>query len=300
MTAPDEGSPYRRMIPPAARPIHRAVPLLLRLWLLFGWRRTQWSLIVAGFLTLTLWSSAPNVDWGLIGFDGPTDRYLGEVVSMEPSGSPTREHGQHYRVIFTYEHDGRIESGTAFAGNHQLQEGYKVYVDVPRGHHEYAEVVGLGRPGMDHQTFFVLVVLALGVLGYVAATLVARRRVVRLVAHGRLAEGRLTSITSGWWHSPRDPVWKVHVVYEDAFGRGHGVVQPTLDLGSVAHGVPVSVVHDPDVPTRAVVLDVLPGEPRVVGNEVRFDPWLWRLFLALAPPAGFLAASVAGVFLAVC
>jgi hypothetical protein len=296
---PDEGGPYRRLVPETARPIHRSVPLLLRLRVLFERRRTQVSLLLAAFLAITLWGGAPHVDWALVGFDGPTDRYPGEVLGMERMGEGTRHHGPSYRVRFRYEHDDQVFTGTSIAGNHQLQEGYKVYVEVPRGHDEYAVVVGLRSGAMPHQLFFVMALLTLGVLGYAAATLIARRRVLRLLAHGRVSEGRLTSITTGWWHSARDPVWDLRAVYEDHFGRTHGVMQSTLDLHHTSHGGPASVAYDPDVPTRAVILDVLPGAPSIDGDEVRFEASAWRLFLALAPPALFVIANLAGVLIAV-
>jgi hypothetical protein len=289
--AGSDGGPYRnREVRAALVPPPRRVPGRLVLRLLGGGTIAPIGWFVMTIGSIVLWAMAGHIDYQV---DGPYRRHEGEVVGVHRTSISENKRAVH-RVEFTFVDDdtGEERRGASYTDDDVPAAGETVRVDVPRGQPSEAVIHGMRRRELS-RVALVIVVLPLVGLGLVLVRVVRGLRDLRLLARGHVGAGKLVHQRQTNMEVNHKPVIELSFDFEAHDGRTHRAKARVLDVGKLTDESLEPLVYDPARPSRAAMLDALPGGPRVSAEgKLTFDDSPWGLLSAVGLPLLFVLVQI--------
>lgn len=221
-----------------------------------------------------------------------------ERTNISEGSSGSGQHAPIYRVFYEY----RDATNTRYARecytqNSRFTAGDLLPVEYRADRPTLARVPGTRQSPFPALVAFVLVFPLIGII-LVALEFkqgLQRARVLRL---GRFARGRLVERQATSTKINNQPVYRLIFEFEDERGATHRAEARTHKTAALMDDREERLLYDPANPTRAVLLDSLPG--RVVTDE-RGNVTAWHIGaapLALLLPVIGIGSMLAGFLIA--
>ncbi len=282
---------------PAAPPRH--VPLLVRMQVRLGGLLSQMGWIFFGFGMVFVWAFGAKADltsWRHFGGELATAN--GESTGHEETGASEggNEHSEGtpiYANSYAFEVDGTTHKGVSYATGRAFEAGTPVEIEFPVGRPEVSRIKGLRCNVFGPLVLFVLIFPLIG-LALLINGLRRGGKGIRLLIHGKQAVGTFVSKKPTATRINRRRVYEYTFDFVanngqtyQAKGRTHtdalsGNDPHTADNVEDGPDDPMHVdnsagdqrerpgqellLYDPMDPAYAVMLDALPGRPRIDEN----------------------------------
>ena len=285
-------------------PPPRRVPLAVRTRVLFGGFLNQFGWAFFGFGMIFAWAFLPQADlslphpWkpdfqaaeaieGIVNESWKTN--ASEGGSDHNDGTPIFGH----RYTFTGP-DGKTYHGVSYATGRQVPQGETVTVEYVPGNPAVSRVSGMRTTVFGRLVLFVLLFPLVG-LAFLAGGLRKGLRGMRLLGHGNPALGTLKSKAPTNVTINKMPVYKLTFAFKAEDGIEYNAVCKTHQTAAVEDDERERLLYDPVRPGNAVLLDSLPGAPRIddMGHLVATGNGWWPLLL----PAAAVAVNALFVYL---
>ncbi len=250
----------------------RDVPLLVRIRILFGGFLNQFGWFIFGFGLVFVWAFTVNADltsWNR--FRGPLDTNEGKVLYSEKTkfsagGSKHRKGTPVYAIHYTFTGpDGAEYKGLSFNTGRQLKEGQKVTIEHLQGNPQISRIKGMRRKPVGFAGLIPVLFPFVGLLlifGGIRKGLKANR----LLALGEQTTGRLKSKEKTKTEVNKKPVYKLTFEFNTPEAMTYEAVAKTHDTAKLEDQAQEPLLYDPIRPSYAVMLDDLPGNPRIMEN----------------------------------
>jgi hypothetical protein len=287
-------SAFRDMHQVSLDPPPRRVTRRAAFRILFGSlpSRIGWAVLVFGLTMLRAELVKQREEaW----FRGALETRVGHVTSIhELRSRRSRTPSGDYVVRFRFApRPGAAEtsSGRSYTRDRDAipEIGSEVSIEVPAAHPEIGRLASLSL--YTSQSFPAVMLLPiLGALGALGFGVFRGRRQLRLLVDSRLTSATLDRHDEpGFFERRRGHL--LYFVYDDHRRVARSVVVQTRLPGRFKQG-PLVVAHDDSDPPRAMLLQALPGQPRLDDDQVFRDGTdaLDVLLSLLLPAAGLLGA----------
>ena len=276
----------------------RHVPLMVRGRILFGGTLNQMGWLFFGFGMIFVWAFAFNADitsWYV--FSGELDTASGTVTRSNKTGGSVggSKHSKGtpiYANHYTFDAGDtrypagveRVYEGVSYATGRHYTKGHKVKVEFPKGRPEHSRIVGMRAAMWPALAVLVVIFPAVGLI-FIAGILPRRRKAARLLAHGELTTGVLMSKKATSTRINEQRVYKLTFEFTVA-GQTYEVAAKTHETEKLEDDNEEPLLYDPFNPANAVMLDHLPGEPRIDENgEVRLNKVAGTVLVLITPAA---------------
>lgn len=250
----------------------RAVPLPVQLRVLFGGMVSQMGWLFLGFGLIFVWVFAVNVD-----FSGPLRLIMrqvetrGQVTAIEDTnisegGDDDSPGTPIYRILYRFAGPGgRTLEGESFSVGTDLQPGDAVRVEYAASNPENSRIAGLRQAPLPLFGMFVIIFPLIGLV-MVVYSLMEGIKGIQLLRGGELAQATLISAEPTSMSVNNRPVVRLTFDFTDADGRLHEVASRTTHPELLQDQQTEPVLYDPRRPDHAVMLDALPGSPRLMAD----------------------------------
>jgi len=252
----------------------RPVPLPVQVRVLFGGMVSQMGWLFLGFGLIFVWAFAVHVDLsGPMRLITPQVETRGQVTGIEDTdisegGDDDSPGTPIYRILYRYAGPGgRILEGASYSVGTDLQPGEPVRVEYAAANPENSRIVGLRQAPLPWVVLFVLIFPLIGLV-MVVYSLVEGTRASRLLRIGVLAQATLISAEPTSMSVNNRPVVRLTFDFTDAEGSLHEVTTRTNAPERLQDQQTELVLYDPRRPDEAVMLDSLPGSPRLDADGV--------------------------------
>ena len=241
----------------------RDVPWPVRLQFLFGGFANQfgWAFFGFGLIFARVFAFQTDVA-ALRDFRGPLTHAPAAVTQVERTSYTVNK-----RAVLAYRY--RFDAGgRAYTGvSYGFQRDLPARVEFPSGRPEAARLEGLGRKPMPSETLVVLVFPIAG-LGILLSGLRKGLRGIRLLRRGMLATGRLASKTATNTKINDQTVYSLRFKFQTVDGRWAETRARTHLVDRLTDDAEEPLVYDAGDPSNALMLDDLPGRPRIDAESV--------------------------------
>lgn len=276
-------------------PPPRQVPLGLRLQVLLGGPLGLLGWLFAAFGSLFPWVFVPMADWSFVRFRGPTGDAQGQVESAEKTGA--KENNRRvWKVGYRFTDPAGVErTGASFALGQAPDPGTPVRVEFLLADPGVSRIEGLRMAPFSPWVSLVALFPAAGLL----LALAGLRRgltAVALMAEGELGLGTLRGKEATSTRVNNRPVYALTFAFTDLDGREQTVTARTHQPERLQDQAQELLVYDPSTPSRAVLIDDLPGGPALDLDQGRFVGG-GKGALTLLLPAAFVLVNAAGLLL---
>lgn len=240
----------------------RWIPLFVRLRLWFGGSANQigWALIAIG--TLACWAlGVPPLLQKLAALQGALTTADATVLTAEPMNA--RENNVQiwkYHFQFTLA-DKQYEADSYETGN-TLTAGAHAVVEYPEHRPEIARIRGMRLSLFGWPIVFLLLLPVVGLLLIIFGGR-KYRRAGKLLTHGIQSTARLVTSEPTNSSVNKQRVYKMTFNYQTQDSETHQLVVRTHETRALQDESEEPLLYDPHNPDRALLLDQLPGHPRV-------------------------------------
>ena len=269
--------------------------------LYFGGALAQFGLAFGGFGMIFVWVFTLNADIAsLWQFSGAVQTVGGYVDrSVETSFSEGGGQGSRgtpvYEIRFRFQHpDGARHNGVCYRTGWNPVPNQAVSVEFPQGEPEFARIVRTRRKPMGLFGLMPVVFPAIG-FGMVAGGLVRGRKAHRMLREGRLAAGTLVAKEATNTRVNDQTVYELSFEFLDDQGEEHIASVKTHLTRKLEDDESELLLYDTARPTRAVLLDALPGSPRIDRNgrlRGQLRRGILSMFLPTVVVAGHTIAAI--------
>ncbi len=279
----------------------RDVPGLVSCQLLFGGALSQIGWLLFGFGAVFFWAFAMNSDLPtLLAFGGELEQRQGVATRWEKTrategGSKNRLGMPVYATHYSFKTpDGKEYSGVSYATGSYRPKGTAVTVEYPRGNPAMSRIQGTRRAVFGAWAgimgLFPFAGLALAGVGLAKGT-----RARQLLANGKQGMGKLKSKAATNVQVNKQTVFKLTFEFAAEDGHSYEAVARTHKPHELEDEAQEPLLYDPADPRRSVMLDTLPGRPRIdeKGQLCTARPgtaWLVLVLPALSIAGNGLAA----------
>ena len=248
----------RRYLSDFNSPTPRAVPLSVRLRVLFGGFNNQFGWIFFGFGLIFVWGFAIHADVAsLILFRLQTKSTQGIVETVQAKNASEND-GQIYQVSYTYfDNLGRQQSGASYTTG-APGVGARVTVEYLAGASSISRVEGMRRTLFGPGAVFPVLFPMIG-LGFLYSGIKYGLKANRLLSQGRIAFGKLVSSESTNTRINNRPVIKLTFTFKANDGEEYEATAKTHQPGDLRDEEEEPLLYDEKDPSYAVLLDDLPG-----------------------------------------
>jgi len=172
-----------------------------------------------------------------------------------------------------------------------------VTVEYPEGKPEISRIKGLRVRPFDAGPMLVVIFPLVG-LGVMVPGLLMGHKANRLLATGMLGLGRLKSKEATNMKVNDRTVYKLTFEYEAHDGATYEVVAKTSNTENLTDDEYEGLLYDPYRPSYAVMMDSLPGSPKIDGlGHIRSGHPLRDLAALLLPAVVFVGHGIAALVL---
>ncbi|MCB0166234.1 MAG: hypothetical protein KDI79_18535 [Anaerolineae bacterium] len=285
-------APYQLNLPP------REISWLLRSQLLFGGFANQFGWFWLSITMVFFWIFAAMTSLnGLYFLWGATETAPGTVTQIEQTGASEND-----TPVYVTQYAFRVERletellGRSYTTGQHFSPNQTVTVEYLRDRPEISRIQGT-RFGTFSPWVFCLVGLfpAIG-LAFVGFGLISGLRASHLLRHGKVAQGRLIEKTPTNTRINDQTVYKLTFAFTADDGRQYQAIARSHQPHNLEDEDQEQLLYDPHRPTRAVLLDNLPGAPSIDDSGYIFaDPSrFWRSLLL--PTIVLVSNSLAFIF----
>ncbi|KPK96805.1 MAG: hypothetical protein AMK75_07860 [Planctomycetes bacterium SM23_65] len=242
--------------------VPRHVPSAVRLRLLFGGFASQFGWIFLGFGMIFVWVfQADSAVVSLVRFSGKLETARGVVARSEHSGLKINE-----RDVLTIEYrfttaDGSEHQGASYAIGKHLEPGTTVTVEYPKGNPSVSRIQGMNTTLFGPWVLFVLVFPAVGAV-FIFFGLRKGFKGLRLLTNGKTGTGKLLSKEPTNTRINNQTVYKFTFEFKTDDGGTYQAVARTHRLEKLSDEEE-PLLYDPANPSYVVMMDSLPGSPRI-------------------------------------
>ena len=247
----------------------RHVPLTVRVRLLFGGFLNQFGWIFFGFGMVFVWSFTLQADltsWHL--FRGRLETCEGTVTaskktSFSEGGSKRRRGTPVYANHYSFtDSAGAEHQGVSYKTGVRLNAGDKVTVEYLPARPEISRIKGMRRKPVGPWGLLVVLFPLVGACLVISGV---RRglRAGRLLRFGEQTTGRLKSKTPTNTKVNNQRVYKLVFDFEGCDGARYEATAKTHRPEKLEDERDEPLLYDPTRPSQAVMLDALPGSPRI-------------------------------------
>ncbi|WLE96335.1 MAG: hypothetical protein QTN59_16840 [Candidatus Electrothrix communis] len=250
--------------------IKREVPVTVWVNIFFGGFANQFGWIFFGFGMIFFWIFALNADVSFLVFSGENTLVQGMVTdSRETSASvnETSVYENHY--TFIDDREKRVK-GFSYATGRWLEEGEPVMVEYPVGKPYYSRIQGMRRKMFGPAVLLVLIFPLAG-LAFLLFGLRKAVRANKLLQEGILTTGTLLEKKRTNTTINDQTVYEFIFGFKDRSGRKFKVSEKTHRTYLLQDDREESLLYLKDNPDDAMMLDALPGSPRL-GKQGDIEP----------------------------
>lgn len=261
----------------------------LGLWLrtvLGGWIQ-QFGWLFFGFGMVFFWAFGMQADvgWGLLA--GETATVQGQVTDWRKTASSENETSV-YETRYRFELDGQAYTGRSYATGRYESDGSRVTVEYAINDPQRSRIQGMRSKQFSAMALFVIIFPAIGLV-FVLAGLRYGLRAARLLKVGEVAFGKLVNKTATNTRINEQTVWKLEFEFQTISGR-RGLAEARSHVpASLEDEAEEPLLYDRDDPTKAVMLDGVPGNPEVTADRRLVLGSASGLLMVVALPALSLA-----------
>ena len=247
----------------------RSIPLPVLVRVLFGGMVSQMGWFFLGFGLIFVWVFAVHVDFSSL--LRPITRQVetrGQVIAVEDTnisegGDDDTPGTPIYRIAYRFAGPGgRRFEGASYSVGTDLEPGDLVRVEYAASNPETSRILGLRQAPLPLAGLFVVVFPLIGLV-MVVYSLMEGIKGIRLLRGGVLAQATLISAEPTSMSVNNRPVIRLTFDFTDADGGLHEVTSRTTQPELLQDQKTESVLYDPRNPEDAVLLDSLPGSPRL-------------------------------------
>lgn len=239
----------------------RFVPWTVRLRLLVGGFSNQFGWAFLGFGMIFVWVFGSMADVkSLTHFSGQLQTAQGVVTKSEETSAEENER-RVYANYYTFLSEGVEYSGISYATGKKLSPGKTVTIEFPAGQPEVSRIAGMRSNLFSVWVLFVAIFPLVGV-PFILWGLWKAYRGMHLLTYGIPAVGKLVDCTPTGSRVNKQPVYKYTFDFISDNGmtyQAHGYSH-TDELKDEAEE---PLLYDPANPHNAMMLDSLPGGPRI-------------------------------------
>lgn len=241
----------------------RAVPLLIRLRLLLGGFLNQFGWIFFGFGLIFVWLFTLEADltsWYT--FRGPLQSAEGTITASRKTNTSVNDTPV-YEHQYAFAWEGGRYAGTSYkTGGSTRQPGQAVTVEFPEGKPQVSRIQGMRRGIVGLFGLMPIIFPAVG-LCFIVAGFRKGKKGIGLLIFGQPAEGKLISKERTNTRVNKQMVYKLTFEFTASDGQAHTAVSKTHQTRELEDEAAEPILYDPMVPDYAVLLDDLPGRPRI-------------------------------------
>ncbi|MSR20307.1 MAG: DUF3592 domain-containing protein [Gemmatimonadetes bacterium] len=249
--------PVRHLAPPPRR-----VPLALSIRVVLGGMLGQlgWFLVGFGFIFVWAFDASGGVMSAI--------RFSRELATVEGTTTSWRELNlsindeQVYETSYSFEVGGQTFEGVSYATGHYESEGQRLPVEYRASDRTISRLQGMRGSTAGLMIAFVFLIPLIG-LAFVRSGLISGLRARRLLAEGQLALGTLKSDEPTNVQVNNQPVRRLRFEFTAADGGTYSVFADTHHASELMDDGQERLVYDPRHPRDAVLIDDLPGRPRI-------------------------------------
>jgi hypothetical protein len=263
----------------------RTVPLPVRSSALFGGFLSQFGWLWLLIAITVFWAFALHSDvtsW--FRFRGALQLTTGVVTDVrETSTTVNHRRVYAYHYAFNVQDDSRHQ-GVSYAGPRDLGPGTTVFIEHPRGNPGDSRIQGMRTATLDSWIGLIGLPFVLVGIGLVTAALICGLKANRLLGQGRLAFALLQSKEPTSMRVNGQPVYRLTFSFKAEDGRTYTVKANTHTPARLEDEEMEPVLYDPRRPRSAVLIDNLPGSPRVTEQgQLQAAGYARGLLVAIAP-----------------
>lgn len=250
----------------------RSVPLLVRLRVLLGGFLNQFGWIFFGFGLVFVWAFTLNADltsW--YRFRGPLDTTEGKAIDCKKTlfsegGSENSKGTPVYAIHYAFTAaDGKEYKGLSYITGKQFEQGQKVTIEYPQGKPQTSRIKGMRQKPVGPFGIFPVVFPMIGLL-FIIRGIKKGIKANRLLTLGEQTTGRLKSKEITNTKVNKKPVYKLTFEFNTPEGKTYETLVKTHETGKLEDQAEEPLLYDPVRPSYAVMLDDLPGNPRINDN----------------------------------
>ncbi len=241
----------------------RGVPLLVGLRVLFGGVLSQMGWFFFGFGMIFVWVFTLSSDLtGWYVFRGALEKAEGRITAsrktrMSVNDTPVWEYSYQFTAA-----DGRSYEGKSYKTGGGERTGRAVQVEYRNGRPEASRIEGMRRGTVGLIGVFPVLFPAVG-LAMVAGSARKGLKGLRLLREGHSAKGRLVGKEATNTKINEQVVYRMTFEFEAYDGRTYEAEARTHVPGVLEDEAEEPLLYDPADPSCAVMLDDLPGSPRI-------------------------------------
>ena len=243
----------------------RDVPLPVRCRLLLGGAMPQFGFGIFAFGSVFMWvfgSMADLTSW--YRFAGTLEETKGRVTRHEATNASVND-ADVIETAFHYEVAGSPFDGVSYRTGGRLKINDEVTVEYDPDNPGVSRIKGMRQNLFPGWILLLISIFPLLGLGAVVATIVSRLKVVKLLAHGREALGRLKSTKPTGMVVNDQRVYLMKFEF-DVDGKKYLTKIKTHKTRQLEDDELEAILYLPDDPKQAVTLDHLPGMPTIAAD----------------------------------
>jgi len=270
----------------------RYVPIGVKLRVRFGGFASQFGWLFLGFGLIFVWVfGVDGTVVSVIAWRRDTATAPGVVRACESTGVQ-ENNVTVYRFGYTFTPEGDVErAGTCYATGRQLTPGTAVTVEYVKRDPSFSRIKGMRTSLIGPWGLFILIFPLVG-LGFVIVSLVRSRKRLRLLRDGITGVGTLVDRKATHTQINNQTVFKYTYEFTSKDGNTYQAVGRS-HLPDIFSEEDEPLLYDPLNPNYAVMMDNIPGSPRIdeAGNIHTDKPFLSVLVLVI-PLATLIAHTI--------
>jgi hypothetical protein len=281
----------------------RPVPLSVRILIRFGGFMNQFGWFFVGFGLIFVWIFTLRADvtsWYY--FRGPLAETTGTVTRTEHSGFTEGDGSDHgdglpiYAYYYTFiAEDGLRYDGVSYSTVRPRDEGEKVGIEYPLDKPDISRIKGMQRSPVGLLGAMSAIFPIIGIF-FIIPGIRKARRAIRLLTIGEQTTAHLKSSVKTNTEINDRPVYKLTFEFETRHGQISQATAKTHLVENLEDEHDEPLLYDPMEPSNAVMLDSLPGLPRIdADGQIRASSGVSALF-CLAVPVATVVGHTAYLF----
>jgi hypothetical protein len=244
----------------------RPVPFLVRLRVLFGGFTSQFGWLFLGFGLIFVWVFTVNMNLkGWLALRGELENTQGVITKIERRTTSSGKHRSsrtYYQHYYSFEGPDGVEY-TGFSNqDFSRKVGEKATILYPKNMPDVSRISGMRASVIGPMGLMPVIFPVIG-LCFVIAGFRKGIKANHLLANGELEEGRLKSKDKTNTQINKQPVYKLTFEFSTPEGTNYEVFAKTHLPEKLEDQQEEPLLYDPMYPKNAVMLDNLPGAPRI-------------------------------------
>ena len=240
----------------------RKIPLSVWMNIFFGGFANQFGWLFFGFGMIFFWIFAMNADTSFFLFSGERITHQGIVTDSRETNVSEDEEAV-YEIHYTFiDYRGKKLQDFSYATGNWLNKGSKVTIEYPVGKPYYSRIQGMRRKMFGPLALLVILFPLIGLISLLFGSTKALRR-AKLLQHGVATKGKLLSKEVTNITINDQQVYKFTFAFQDSSGKEYKVSEKTHNVDVLQDDSKEDLLYLHDNPENAVLVDSLPGPPKL-------------------------------------